>query len=264
MSFFTKGGLFDMVIMLSALAFTILAFRLSEERSKAKREEELFGGMKPIEAMNHIDEAIGRCAEMGVPAHFTAGLGLIQDTVCTANVVAGLSILSKVAESCAERDVPLIVTTSDSGRLPLEENIVREAYLLAGNPELFRIENIRYTSRDQFAYASTCASNIIREKVGANFMCGYFYDEDVYVAEVGVRQGALNIGGPKMAFVLTCDYFMIGEELMAAGAYATQDPILVGSIAAQDLVKSWLMVVILVGILAGFAGIKMLANIIKL
>ncbi|HEC83509.1 MAG TPA: hypothetical protein ENI46_03350, partial [Firmicutes bacterium] len=42
----------------------------------------------------------------------------------------------------------------------------------------------------------------------------------------------------------TCDYTLIGEELYAASAYLSREPVLLGSIKAQDIIKAILMTVI--------------------
>ena len=264
MSLLNEGSLFDIAILLSAFLSTLYAFNVAEKRWKLGDKSPLFGGMRPIEAMRHIDEAVGRCAEMGVPAHFTAGQGLIQDSYCTAQVVAGLSILGVIAESCAKRGVKLIVTTPDAGRMPIEESIVRNAYIMQGVPEYWKPDLIRYTGWDQFAYATGAVTNILREKCAANFCFGYFYAEALYISEVGTQAGILQMAGPVYTFILTCDYFVIGEELMAAGAYASNDPLLVGAIVAQDITKSWIIALMVLGSIASFIGIKVIASLVNM
>ena len=45
------------------------------------------------------------------------------------------------------------------------------------------------------------------------------------------------------------DYTLIGEELYAASAYLSREPIMLGSVKGQDFVKFVLLVWIVVGIL---------------
>jgi hypothetical protein len=50
-------------------------------------------------------------------------------------------------------------------------------------------------------------------------------------------------------FVCTCDYTLIGEELFSASAYLSKEPVLVGSLYAQDRAKVGIMILIVIGIL---------------
>jgi hypothetical protein len=52
---------------------------------------------------------------------------------------------------------------------------------------------------------------------------------------------------------VACDYTLIGEEYFAASALLSNDPRLLGSLKASDIIKIFLIVVIVVGcILATF------------
>jgi hypothetical protein len=212
--------------------------------------------------MNHIDEAIGRCAEMGAPAHFTHGLGLLSQSNCTAQVVAGLSILGEIAKSAARRGVEVIITTADGGSMPIEESILREAYAAEGIPEMYSPSLVRFTGWDNFAMATEAAATMMRDKCAANFMFGFFYTEVTFMAETGAQLGMFQMGGPNNIFVMTCNYFVIGEELMAAGAVASGDPLLVGSILSQDLTKTWLVSLMIIGSVLAFLGNQFLASLI--
>ena len=45
----------------------------------------------------------------------------------------------------------------------------------------------------------------------------------------------------------TCDYTLIGEELYAASAYLSKEPIQIGTLRGQDLGKAFVLVVIGIG-----------------
>ena len=71
-------------------------------------------------------------------------------------------------------------------------------------------------------------------------------------AEVGAIAGAIQIAGTANThqipfFVAACDYCLIGEELYAASAYLTREPILVGSLIAQDWGKMFAAVFMVLG-----------------
>lgn len=82
-------------------------------------------------------------------------------------------------------------------------------------------------------------------------MLGTFYAESLLIAETGNHIGAIQIAGtaePSQLpfFVAACDYVLIGEELFAASAYLSQDPMLLGSLKGQDVAKIMIMIAIVI------------------
>jgi len=51
-------------------------------------------------------------------------------------------------------------------------------------------------------------------------------------------------------FITTCDYTLIGEELYAASAYLSREPVLVGTLRGQDIGKGVLLCVMTIGTVA--------------
>ena len=49
-------------------------------------------------------------------------------------------------------------------------------------------------------------------------------------------------------FIASCDYTLIGEELFAASAYLTREPIQLGSLHGQDRAKLFLLLMIVAGV----------------
>jgi hypothetical protein len=60
-------------------------------------------------------------------------------------------------------------------------------------------------------------------------------------------------------FVATCDYTLIGEELYAAGAYLTREPVLLGSMRGQDIAKAIVILIGIAGIIATSFGVQGIA-----
>ena len=91
---------------------------------------------------------------------------------------------------------------------------------------------------------------MIREKPAANFLMGYYYAEALLLAETGATTGAIQIAGTDSIsqlpfFITTCDYTLIGEELYAASAYLSREPLLLGSLRGQDIGKALVMILII-------------------
>jgi hypothetical protein len=222
--------------------------------------------IRKLAPLEHIDEAIGRCAETGRPAHFTVGSGGYIANLAQADIgaliVAGLSVLAYVSEACARYKVPLITTVQHAETLPMYTEIIRQAYAKEGKPELFNPANIRYISPFQFAYAAGVMGILRREKPAASIVVGPLLAESLLLAEVGNEVGAIQIAGTsytsQLPFLVTCcDYVLIGEETYAAGAYLSRDPLLTASIGAQDICKIIFMAFIGVSVILGAFGLKL-------
>jgi hypothetical protein len=204
--------------------------------------------IRKLPGLEAVDEAIGRATEMGRPVHYSVGLG----DVSTSATFAGWAALGYVAKMCAQYDTKLINTNRNYLVMSINEEIIRQAYLEAGRPDAFNPDDVRYLSGSQFAYATGVLGIFQREKPAANFMIGYFYAESLLFAEGGYLSGAIQIAGTtnttQLAFFMAaCDYTLLGEEIFAASAYLSKEPVLVGSVVGQDLGKILTFCIIIIG-----------------
>ncbi len=204
--------------------------------------------IRRIAGLEAIDEAIGRATEMGSPVHYSPGISAVTN----ADTIASFAILSYVAKRCAEYDTQLIQTNRNYIVHAVNEEIVRQAYLEAGRPDAYNPDDVRYISGFQFAYCAGVIGIFAREKPSANLLFGYFFAEIMMILEVGAIHGAIQIGGTTNAvqipfFMAAADYTLIGEELYAASAYISKEPVLTGTVVGQDLMRIILFALILVG-----------------
>jgi hypothetical protein len=218
----------------------------------AKQGKDLY--IRPIAGLQEIDNAIGRATEMGRPMLYCMGNGGLSDVA----TLASLGILGLVARKAAEYDTKLIVPCYDYIVMPIAQEIVREAHYAVGRPDSYDKNNIFYLTSVQFAYVAGVNGIMIRERMATNFFLGYFAAEALLMTETGNTVGAVQIAGSDAItqipfFITTCDYTLIGEELYAASAYLNREPMLLGTLKAQDYFKFLILVfVILGGILASF------------
>lgn len=201
--------------------------------------------IRRIAGLEALDEAVGRATEMGKPVLYVTGLADVDDT----QTLAALSILSHVAKKTAEYDTSILATTARAVTFSAAQEVVRDAFTIAGRPDSFTIESVQYISDDQFGYAAGVDGLMVREKPAANFYMGKFYAESLIFAETGYATGAIQIAGTAQAnqlpfFVAACDYTLIGEELFAASAYLSGDPLQVGSLRGQDVGKAIVMIIL--------------------
>lgn len=236
---FNKGKL---IILLTFFLFGFLILYFI----KRARKIELF--IRRIAGLSAVEEAVGRATEMGKPVLFVPGLSGMSDVA----TIAALNILSEVAKKIAQYDVKLIVPNNDPIVYTVAREIVKEAYTSVGRPDAFNPDSVFYLTDSQFAYAAGVDGIMVRERPATNFFCGYFYAESLILAETGAQTGAIQIAATDSItqlpfFIVACDYTLIGEELYAASAYLSKEPILLGSLKGQDYGK-FLIIIILISL----------------
>jgi hypothetical protein len=203
--------------------------------------------IRRIPGIDAINEAIGRTVELGRPISFTTGL-----TGVNALLYACLGTLKYVARKAAMFSSKFFVPCSDPEALVLTEVTTQSAYRAEKKFALYNPESIRFLSEDQFAYAAGYMGLVHRENVGAAFLFGSFAAESLILAEAGQQIGAFQVAAttspPQVPFFITaCDYTLIGEELYAAGAYLSEDPVQTGSLKGQDIAKAILLSTVILG-----------------
>ncbi len=219
--------------------------------------------IRRIPGLNAVEDAIGRATEMGKPVLYVPGIGDIDDP----QTIAAMSILARVAEKTAEYGSTLYVPTCHAMAMTMAQQVVKESAIRVGRPEWFNIDNIRYMTDDQFGYVSAVDGIMLRDRPATNFYLGTFYAESLILAETGHSTGAIQIAGTAMSdqlpfFVAACDYTLLGEELYAASAYLSQEPIQLGSLKGQDLGKLIFILIILVGVITRLFGWNFFFNLL--
>ncbi|MBI5359079.1 MAG: hypothetical protein HZA48_00685 [Planctomycetes bacterium] len=213
----------------------------------AKRGKDFF--VRKIAGLDAVDEAIGRATEMGKPILYVTGLGGLGDIA----TLASINILGRLAKKIAEYETPLIVPAYDYFVMMVQKEVVKEAYMEAGRPDSYKDDSVFFLSDSQFAYAAAVDGIMVREKPAANFYLGTFFAESLILAETGASTGAIQIAGTDALaqipfFITACDYTLIGEELYAASAYLSREPLVMGTLKSQDWGKLILMILIIIGI----------------
>ncbi|MCF6158164.1 MAG: hypothetical protein E3K32_06275 [wastewater metagenome] len=221
----------------------------------ARRNPNLF--LRKIGGLDAVDEAIGRATEMGKPVLFVHGL----TGMGSISTIAATNILGRIARKIADYDANLKVVNNDPIVMSVSQEVVKESYLEAGRPDAYNPDNVFLVAPEQFPYVAAVGGIMTRERPAANFFIGYFYAEALILAETGATTGAIQIAGTDAYtqlpfFITTCDYTLIGEELYAASAYLSREPMLMGTLRAQDVGKGLVIVILLLGTMLASFGFK--------
>jgi len=246
----------NMPMLAFTLVFTFFVFYYFLVSRKGK---ELY--LRPIAGLEEIDNAIGRATEMGRPILYVPGLGYIEDIA----TLAALSILGYITKRAAVYDTRIIVPCHDYIVLPIAQQIVKESFATSGRPDSYNPNDVFFVSDSQFAYVAGVNGIMIRDKTATNFYMGMFFAEALIMTETGNSTGAIQIAGCDELtqipfFITTCDYTLIGEELYAASAYMTKDPIMLGTLKSQDYTKMLIIIFIVLGTILSTINITGLIN----
>ena len=250
----STGSLFISERLNAFILLIIFAGAVLYYINQAKKGASLF--IRKLPGLEAIDEAVGRATEMGRSVLFIPGIQDLDDI----QTIAGLSILNKVATITAQYDTPLLVPILYPLAFAAGQEIVRQAYVNAGKPDSYRDDMVRYIAGEQFAYAAAVSGIMMRDKPAANIFMGAFFAESLLLAETGNATGAIQIAGtanPEQLpfFIAACDYTIMGEELYAASAYLSREPLMLGSLKGQDFVKIILVAMMVIGALLAVLGI---------
>jgi hypothetical protein len=219
----------------------------------AKRRE-IF--LRRIPGLDAVDEAIGRATELGKPILYLTGAGDMSEP----STIAAAVILGRVAKRVAAYETDLLVPHRDPIVMAVCQEITKQSYLEAGKPDVFREDSNFFITTDQFSYTAAVDGIMLRRKPAANFFMGSYFAEALLLTETGASTGAIQIAGTDSDhqlpfFVTTCDYTLIGEELYAASAYLSREPVQLGTLRGQDLGKGFILVVLALGTLLATVGV---------
>lgn len=234
----TPGALLFLTALIAPVLYYVRQARLGKKIT-----------IRRLPGIDAIDGAIGRAVEMGRPMSFTSGLTGIGPLL-----YACLGVLRHVARKAAVFNSRLYVPSSDPEALALTDATLQNAYRTEKKLSHYDPTNLRYLSDEQFAFASGYMGIVQRENVGAAFLFGRYAAESLLLAEAGQQAGAIQVAATVSAeqlpfFITACDYTLLGEELYAAGAYLSQDPVQTGSLRGQDFGKLIILALILFGLI---------------
>ncbi len=221
---------------------------------RTARRRDIF--LRRIAGLDAVDEAIGRATELGKPILYLTGAGDMSEP----STIAAAVILGRVAKRVAAYETDLVVPHRDPIVMAVCQEVTKQAYLEAGKPDVFKEDSNFFITTDQFSYTAAVDGIMLRRKPAANFFMGSYFAESLLLTETGASTGAIQIAGTDSDhqmpfFVTTCDYTLIGEELYAASAYLSREPVQVGTLRGQDMGKAFILAVLALGTILATTGV---------
>ena len=237
------------ILVISTVLLLVITFW--KRKSPAKLRE--------IPALTRLFRVLGLSIEDGTRLHISLGRGGFLD-LRGGSGLAGLAVLRHIAERTSVSDEPAVASAGDPALGLLAQDTLQAGYQAAGVGELYVPTTGRVTGLTPFGYAAGAMSISQNENVSTNIMLGHFGPEAALLAEVSDRENITVIGasddltGQAVLFANTQDA-LIGEELFAAGAYLGAGASHVASLTVQDILRWCIIVALLGGAFAKFAGI---------
>ncbi len=232
------GKRFEFILLMSILVLIYVGIWLAR-RGKTLQ-------MKRLSCVDALEEAVGRASEMGTSVWYGTGNAGLEGQYATMNIAA-LSILGKVAELCGKYGVYLQYMCNIPHMLPISQDLIKEGYNKGGRPEMYNENMSQYVGGDQSSLVAATQGYILEKRPSVVMIFGATMYEMLNTLAFGSRVGAMMLAGtPRLyyqsATLLAADYQLIGDELYAAGAMVSGDPIQVGAIQGED----WSKIIILV------------------
>ena len=244
----TADGVFHMGRINALILVFVFSAAILLYTRWARQGKPLF--LRKIPGLDAVEEAVGRATEMGRPVLFIPGIAELDEI----ETIAGISILGRVAKITAQYETPLMVPVRYPLVLAAGQEVVEQAYVEMGKKDHYDKDTVRYVAGEQFAFTANVAGYMMRERPATNIYMGAFFAESLLLAETGNAAGSIQIAGtarPEQLpfFIAACDYTLMGEELYAASAYLSHEPVMLGGLKGQDFVKMLIIIGIIIGVI---------------
>jgi hypothetical protein len=229
--------------------------------NKALRGEKL-PSLRKIPAIDAISEGVGRSIETKRPVHYAMGAsgGQLYSTLVSMTLTS-IAFLKYISKLCARLGSRLIVHMPyQAESIPLIETTAREGYLEEGKPEMFRLEDMRYYGQGSLTWSQGITSSFAQEGVGLNLEIGIFYSDCPISLEMAKIMGGMNVGGTGRwimvyAFAMMCDYVFLGEEIYAAGAVVSENPLMLSGVVIEEVGKIFVFLLLAIGFILAAIGL---------
>jgi hypothetical protein len=249
-------------LMFLLFAMIVMAIFLLIGESFPKSLTEL----RRVPAIDALDEAVKVCAEKGLPLYNDPGEAYPRSGKGIALALGIMAMTKHMAKQAATLNVRMRSSASQAELHLAMEDYTRQGYLEAGHPERFVAEDVMFYPGGPSGTAGRPTSvlgELSRTGIGALVSCGWHcMANNIIILEKANELGAFQVGGEiwpdDLAPAAPCvDYLAITEEMIAAGAYLSEDVTTRHILAGEDVVKLISLAALVVLTLAFLGGITL-------
>lgn len=235
----------NLQITLAILVIVVLMLLLARQRIRSGRAKI---ALRPLFGYSSLKQQVGRAIESGSQIHISLGQASLIGLAAPTSIAANQLLRTLARDGCANGTPPL-VTVGEGTLLPLAQSHLRVAFEEANRKELFDPNQALFiaSETDSVAYAGGVAVEIHQNKIANNILVGQLGPEVAIMAEAATRKQVEQVIGSNNPIALAVatavtDNLLIGEELLAAGAYLEGSPGQLASVQVQDILR-WIMIV---------------------
>ena len=245
MSNITSEGLIGIAIVgIMTLIMVILAL----QKNLAKRIT-----LRDIKALQNYKQALNKSIEEGKHIHLSLGQANILSSN-NASAFIGLSVLNKVVKLGVRSDRPPLVTSGDGALSILSRDTMKAASQDAGALNHYNPQRATLSGVTPYSYILGTIPIIQNELVSSNNLIGFFGPESGYLGISAYQNSSYMLAGteslPAQAIMIgTTQDTLIGEEIFSMPAYLFGRPVELASIKAQDIIRWFLILFIILSIL---------------
>lgn len=214
--------------------------------------------MRSLPAFQDLRDEIGRAAESGGAIHIALGGGGLEGEDAVTSL-SGLQVVDALSDIAVSYCIPPIITVGDPTLLPLAQDVLRRAYERRGLADHYDSRRVRFVAPSPVAYAAGAANVVAAEGVTANVVVGAFGAEVSLITDAGAQRDLSQLAAAAAPSAIAAlypvtDRLAVGEELYAAGAYATGKRRYLLSLVAEDILRVVLVLVIMGAAVIAFIG----------
>lgn len=248
------GKIMDFTVFISVSIFILYFLFMAFMKGKIPT-------LRRLDAVDQIKEIIGRCVENGRPIWYMMDMVNLEVPYFLVSTVAALQTLAYTARHAARLGAEIFVPVNQGLAFSVTSDIVEESFIAEGKREYFvPNETVKYLAGG--ADRPYILNHMVSENIGGAIFLGMWYHKAILFTETAARQGAVTLGGTddtaNFAFmVAVCDYWVMGEEMYALGAYVSGDPRISASIAGQDIGKYLAIILMVVGSILATFGVDL-------
>lgn len=208
--------------------------------------------LRPIAGYDFLRRMVEESAESARPLHVSVGGGGVGDDR-SMQTLAGLSLVTELAQPAATSSARLLVSTASPALLPMIQSELRGSFQAAGYPDEFDEAQACFLSDNRNAYAIGAAGLVRDTAPTVSALVGDFGDEYLLLAEPGALYGVPQVAGTGQVRTLpfvwaTAEHALLGEEIFAAGAYLGKRATHIASLMAQDQMRLLLVLLVSAGV----------------
>jgi hypothetical protein len=205
------------------------------------RKRKIFSEVRKVEALDSLDHMVSICAEKDRPLFLSSGYGINPQSGDTASWLPAIfDIYKYMTKKAAVLGVKTITSSALSVGMVMTRDVIQQAYVEAGHPELFVPENCVWTGRS-LGTLGIVDMGIMQDRKPGGCACigGHPLQTENPALEQGVINDcyittAQNYPDEQSTLILCSDAILFAGETIAAGAYLSEDPIRTSTIIGMD------------------------------